>query len=110
MGYTIYEETVVNACDTGELTPAVLRAMLAPYHGTDIDPGGCGDLTSADGLSAGEIVLKLLRLDLFNKYQEIGDADSDGAYDLLHAVYCAEVEGNRTWLQRLEMKGGDATQ
>lgn len=109
-GYTIYEETVVGAYGTGELTPAVLRAMLTPYHGTDIDHGGCGDLTSADGLSADEIVLKMLNPDLFEKYLALGGADNDDACDLLQAVYYAEVEGDETWLQRLDgnVKGGDA--
>ena len=70
-GYTIYEDTVVSAYNTGQLTPELLKAIIAPYKDTDIDHGGKQDLKATDGLSADEIVLKLLRPKEFADYVEL---------------------------------------
>ena len=58
-GYTILEAQVVSLYDQGALTPEVLDLLLAPFRNTDIDSGGSRDLTSADGLSFDEILLKV---------------------------------------------------
>ncbi len=59
-GYTIIEQQVVAAYDSGALTPALLTAMLDPLRGRDVDHGGCRNLRTKDGLSADEVIISLL--------------------------------------------------
>lgn len=66
-GYTIFEQTIVGAYDLGVLNKDLLSVLLEPYRDTDIDAGGSRDLTSRDGLSAEEIVIKIYGLKLPTK-------------------------------------------
>lgn len=58
-GYTIFEETVIGAYDLGKLDKPLLSVLMEPYRGSDIDSGGSQDLTSKDGLSVEEVVIKV---------------------------------------------------
>ncbi len=73
-GYTIYEHTVISVYNTGFLTPELLRILIEPYRDTDIDHGGCMDLTTTDGMTADEVVLKILAPDFWQEY-EAADRD-----------------------------------
>lgn len=70
-GYSIYEEQVVKVYDTGAMTPEVLKAIIAPFGDTDLDHGGSGDLPTKDGLSADEVVVKLLSPKFWAKYEPL---------------------------------------
>lgn len=72
-GYSIYEEQVVNAYDTGQLTPELLKIIINPFRGTDIDHGGCDDLITNDGLAADHVVVKLLNPELWAKFEPYKD-------------------------------------
>lgn len=77
-GYTVYEQTVIAVYDAGNLTPETLRAIILPYRDTDIDHGGCRNLETRDGLSADEVVLKLLAPAFWKEYEARGrDCDMD---------------------------------
>lgn len=69
-GYTQYEQTVIEMYNTGKLDKQSLEIVLKPYRGTDMDHGGCHDLKSKDGLSADEIVVKLLDPTFFEEHKE----------------------------------------
>ena len=71
-GYAIYEQTVIAVYNAAALSPELLRALIEPYRDTDIDHGGSGGLISQDGLSADEIVLKLLAPDFWTEYEAKG--------------------------------------
>lgn len=71
-GYRVYEETVISTYDSGTLTPEVLRAIIKPYEDTDIDYGGRQGLKTRDGLSADEVVIKLLAPEFWEKYEARG--------------------------------------
>lgn len=58
-GYTIFESTVVGAYDLGKLDKDLLRVLMEPYAGSDIDSGGSRGLLSKDGLCVEEIVVKI---------------------------------------------------
>lgn len=73
-GYTIYETTVVAVYNSGSLTPDLLKALIEPYQYTDIDHGGCQDLTTHDGLSADEVVVKMLAPAFWAEYEKHRDA------------------------------------
>lgn len=60
-GYTIFEATVVGAYDLGKLDKDLLRVLMEPYRGSDIDSGGERGLVSRDGLNVREIVIKTWR-------------------------------------------------
>lgn len=68
-GYSQYEETVIELYNTGKLDKDALEIVLKPYKGTDMDHGGCADLQSNDGLSADEIVVKILAPEFWGDYQ-----------------------------------------
>lgn len=68
-GYTAYEESVISVYDACRLTPAILKAVIAPYKHTDIDHGGCRDLKSNNGLTADEIVIKTFRPKFWSEYK-----------------------------------------
>lgn len=72
-GYSIYEEQVVNAYDTGQLTPELLKIIISPFQDTDIDHGSCKDLRTKDGLSADYVVIKLLNPELWAKFEPYKD-------------------------------------
>jgi hypothetical protein len=57
--YTIFDATVVGAYDLGKLDKDLLKVLMEPYRGTDIDSGGSEGLTSKDGLDVRDIVLKV---------------------------------------------------
>lgn len=59
-GYTVMERTVISTYDAGTLTADLLRTILEPYRGTDIDHGGCMDLVTHDGKSADDVILSML--------------------------------------------------
>lgn len=70
-GYTLYESAVVNAYNTGGLTPEILKELIKPYQNTDLDHGGCKGLKSSDGLSADEIVVKILSPEKWQEYLDM---------------------------------------
>ena len=76
-GYTIMEEAVIAAYDTGALTKEFLNALMQPYAGSDIDHGGCHDLRSKDGLSADEIVCKVMEPERFAEVAPIPEQKPD---------------------------------
>ncbi len=59
-GYAIFEETVIGAYNLGVLDKKLLKVLMEPYRGTDIDSGGSNNLESKDGLSVEEVVIKLM--------------------------------------------------
>lgn len=72
-GYSVYEETVVSVYDLGVLNQELLNALMQPYSGTDMDHGGERGLRSKDGLSADEIVCKVMEPERFAKIVPISD-------------------------------------
>lgn len=80
-GYTAYERTVVNLYDSGQLTPDLMRSIIEPYRNTDLDHGGCMHLRTIDGLSADEVVVKLLSPEFWDNYLSMGaEADYEDFY------------------------------
>jgi len=78
-GYTVMERAVVSLYDVGGLTADALRAILAPYRGTDIDHGGCKDLRTNDGKSADDVILFLLAPDDYARLRAVKTAlEADG--------------------------------
>ncbi|MFH1984828.1 MAG: hypothetical protein ABIL58_23550 [Pseudomonadota bacterium] len=63
-GYTIFESTVVGAYDLGKLDKKLLRCLMEPYRGTDIDQGGSQGLLSRDGKGVVQIVIETWGLDM----------------------------------------------
>jgi hypothetical protein len=57
--FTIFEHTVIGAYNLGKLDKPLLKVLMEPYEGTDIDHGGCLGLTTKDGLLVEEVVLKV---------------------------------------------------
>jgi hypothetical protein len=55
-GYTIMESTVMGAYKLGVLDKKLLRVLIKPYAGTDIDEGGCCDIR-VNGLGIAEVVI-----------------------------------------------------
>ena len=72
-GYAMYEQSVVELYNTGKLYKETLQRILEPYRGTDIDHGGSSNLNTNDGLSADEVVVKILDPELFEKYSVAKD-------------------------------------
>lgn len=63
------EETVMGLYKINKLTVPVLKAVLEPYRGTDIDSGGSADLKAKNGLEVPDIVIKLLDPKTFKKLE-----------------------------------------
>jgi len=63
------EETVMGAYNAGLLKVRLLKILLEPYRGTDIDSGGSQDLKAKNGLEVPDIVIKLLAPDKFKKLE-----------------------------------------
>lgn len=80
--YHFYEETIVAVYNTGELTPVMLRAILAPYVDADMDHGKSQGLQTSDELSADEVVVKLLRPGFWKTYDR-----EDGDYEEFIEVF-----------------------
>lgn len=59
-GYTIFESTVVGAYDLGVLDEQLLKVLMEPYRGTDIDSGGSHGLRSSDGKDVEQIVIETM--------------------------------------------------
>lgn len=70
-GYKIMEKTVIAIYDSGVLTEEKLTEIMQPYVGKDIDHGGCNDLRSKDGLSADEIVCKIMEPERFSAIKPV---------------------------------------
>ena len=77
--YSFYEETVIAAYNTGELTPVMLTAILSPYVDADMDHGKSQGLATSDVLllSADEVVVKLLSPDFWKSYDRADDSDEN---------------------------------
>lgn len=58
-GYTIFEATVIGAYNLGKLDKAMLKVLMEPYRGTDIDNGGGRDLTTKDGKGVEQVVIEV---------------------------------------------------
>ena len=63
------EETVIGAYNLGKLDVPLLKVLMKPYGGTDIDSGGSADLKSKDGLGVEDIVIKLMAPNDFLKLE-----------------------------------------
>lgn len=59
-GYTVLEAQIMGLHNGGVLTATVLRALLNPFEGTDIDRGGCRGLKTKDGKTADDLIIELL--------------------------------------------------
>lgn len=71
--YTTYESTVINVYDAGTLTAELLKSLMQPYVGSDMDHGGSMGLHSKDGLSADEIVCKIMEPERYAEIPAISD-------------------------------------
>ena len=63
------EETVMGLYRINKLTVKVLKVVMEPYRGTDIDSGGSADLKAKNGLEVPDIVIKLLDPKTFKKLE-----------------------------------------
>lgn len=54
------EETVMGVFKLGKLNKAMLKVLMEPYRGTDIDSGGAADLKTKDGLEVPDLVIKIM--------------------------------------------------
>lgn len=59
------EETVVGVYNLGKLDVKLLRVLLEPYRGTDIDHGGSRDLKTKDGFGVDDIIIKFMEPNKF---------------------------------------------
>ena len=103
--YSFMEETVVGAYNLGKLDVKLLKVLMEPYRGTDIDSGGSCDLKSKDGLSVEDIVIKIMEPSLFlglegtrlmiakhpkkkpsKKQREIEEKYYDARYEAFHKI------------------------
>lgn len=64
------EATVVGAYDLGVLDQKLLKVLLEPYRGCDIDHGGSQDLKAKDGLEADDIIIKIMDPKAFEKLEK----------------------------------------
>lgn len=97
-GWSIMEETVVNVYDTGALTLSVLEAILKPYKGTDMDMGGHSDLRAKDGKGLFEIVLLLMKPEVYQSLKDkVYTAESEYTYE--EDLYDEFYEIRKTWMK-----------
>ncbi len=97
--FATFEATVLSLYDHGALTPEVLAAVMEPYRGSDVDPGGMLGTLSKDGLDVDEIVLKVFGISVPDKPKlskgpwtdeehaangEYYDRQSDALYKITH--------------------------
>jgi hypothetical protein len=85
--YTILESAVISAYDLGKLDETLLRALMEKYRNSDIDHGGSADLQAKDGLNCDEIIVKILRPDVWatakdREYEYRYEIVSDAWYEL----------------------------
>lgn len=66
-GYEIMEATVIGAYNLGRLDKRLLKVLMEPYRGTDIDSGGSCDLRTRDGLGVEDVVCKVLGVQMPKK-------------------------------------------
>lgn len=83
-GWTIMEEQIMSLYELGSLSQPVLKAVLRPFVGTDVDEGGSSYPMSEDGKSFWQIVVEIM----FPEYipagdPEDGDVYSDKFYELI---------------------------
>lgn len=57
--FTAFEHTVVAVYNHGALSRKLLKELMEPYRGSDIDSGGKVGLCSRDGLEVEEIVVRV---------------------------------------------------
>jgi hypothetical protein len=88
-GYTIFEATVVGAYDQGKLDKDLLRVLMEPYRGSDIDSGGSRGLQSKDGLFVEEIVIKTFGGKLPKKpdFKTCGDDKTEAYWEKLGTAF-----------------------
>lgn len=55
----------------GKLDKPMLKVLMEPYRGTDIDSGGAADLKDKDGLEVPDIVIKIMAPDVFKKLEPL---------------------------------------
>lgn len=63
------EETVMGAYKLGVLDVKLLKVLMEPYRGTDIDSGGSADLKTKEGLEVPDIVIKMMTPAVFKKLE-----------------------------------------
>lgn len=66
-GYQIMEATVIGAYNLGILDKKLLKVLMEPYRGSDIDPGGKKDLKAKGGLSVEQVVCQVLKIKMPTK-------------------------------------------
>lgn len=69
--YSFMEETVMGVHKLGKLDKAILKVLMEPYRGTDIDSGGAADLKDKDGLEVPDIVIKIMDPATFKKLEPL---------------------------------------
>jgi hypothetical protein len=57
-GWTIMEETVIGAYNLGKLDKDLLKVLMEPYRGTDIDAGGSKGIQTKDGKDVWDVVIE----------------------------------------------------
>jgi hypothetical protein len=80
------EETVMGVYRLDKLDKAILKVLMEPYRGTDIDSGGAADLKAKDGLEVPDIVIKIMAPAVFGKLEKLRLA-SDGDSNLMEQYY-----------------------
>jgi hypothetical protein len=69
--YSFMEETVMGVHKLGKLDKDILKVLMEPYRGTDIDSGGAADLKDKDGLEVPDIVIKIMAPAVFKKLEPL---------------------------------------
>ena len=82
-GYEIYENTVVAVYDAGHLDLALLDRLMIPFIETGPDSGGSRELLAYDGLTADEIVIKVVEPETFELLRTDIAKNTDQRYKLV---------------------------
>ncbi len=87
--YSFMEETVIGAYDLGVLDRKLLRVLMEPYRGTDIDSGGSANLKTKKGkLEVEDVVIAIMRPAVARKLAKVrAKAGDDAFYDARYKAF-----------------------
>lgn len=86
-GYKIFEATVIGAYNLDKLDKALLSVLMEPYRDSDIDSGGCQDLTTKDGKYIEQVVIETWGETMPVEPTVTEEEDPDAWEDYHDAVY-----------------------
>jgi len=97
-GYKIFESTVVVAYNLGTLDLPLLRALMEPYRGSDIDSGGSRDLESNDGKCVMRIVIEIFERNIPDKPAEnCSDEEWDDYNEAVYSAFSSITKDEFGW-------------